>query len=154
MGNIAIAKPKMLVNVDFPPKQDFKHQYEAVGHTHDFRTQHPKIDQVYLFYKLYHRESLRRVKQQFPAKTRLKAQPTLCIPTIFELSAPKLTKFTWFHKLPCRGTIPPFSAWSICTGGMIVMQQFENVLMSLHLFKKYSINIKFIASWFLNQLVQ
>ena len=42
----------------------------------------------------------------------------------------------------------------MCTGGMIVMQHFENVLMSLHLFKKYFINIKFIVSWFLNQLVQ
>ena len=42
----------------------------------------------------------------------------------------------------------------MCTGGMIVMQHFENVLMSLHLFKKYFINIKFIALWLLNQLVQ
>ena len=33
------------------------------------------------------------------------------------------------------------------------MQHFENVLMSLHLFKKYFIKFKFIASWFLNQLV-
>ena len=41
----------------------------------------------------------------------------------------------------------------MCTGGMIVTQHFENVLMSLHLFKEYFINIKLIASWFLNQLV-
>ena len=42
----------------------------------------------------------------------------------------------------------------MCTGGMIVMQHFGNVLMSLHLFKKFFVGVGFIASWFLNQLVQ
>ena len=62
-------------NSDFPPKRNFKRRNEVQGpahtlYTNDFRTQHPKIDLVYLFYKFYHRESTHCVKQRFPAKTR------------------------------------------------------------------------------------
>ena len=54
--------------------------------------------------------------RQLNVKTRLKAPPIACIPTIFELSAPKLTKSTRSRKFPRRGTLPPLSAWSTLLG--------------------------------------
>ena len=52
----------MFLNCGFPSKQYFKRQNEAEDPTHtmynnNFRTQGPRIDQVYLFYKFYHQES-------------------------------------------------------------------------------------------------
>ena len=48
------------------------------------------------------------------AKRRLKPLPIACIPTIFELSTPRLAKSTSrSHKFLCRPTFPLFSACSI-----------------------------------------
>jgi hypothetical protein len=40
-------------------------------------------------------------------KTRLKASVSARITSIFEISAPKLTKVTYSHKFPSQVTIPP-----------------------------------------------
>ena len=63
-------------------------------------------------YRFNRADNVSHRNEALNAKTRQKATSTACIPTIFEFSTLKLTKFTWFHKFPRRGTIPPFSAWS------------------------------------------
>ena len=62
---------------------------------------------MWFVFALFTRITFWRENEILIAKTRLKARHIVCIPSIFEVSIPKLAKSTGSHKCPRRGTTPP-----------------------------------------------
>ena len=66
--------------------------------------------EVSFFAQIVHQSFFTKTRL-YVTKTRLNAATITCIPTFFELSISKLTKFTCSYKFSRGGNIPAFSPW-------------------------------------------